>query len=567
MKFHVINELDDLSKLLHCHEEGMNQRLGELLRRAGMVSEAHLSQALRQQKLVTRRRLGQILVENGWVAQEIVNLAMAYKLGIPAVAIKDFSFKKQSVTCLPKGVVKKYRIMPLGEINGRLVVASDCPFDGNLLENLRFHVDRPIDVVYAASEEIEVQCQRYLGGVHEADALLEVSRESSRKAVTKIEQAALEKPIVQLVSNIIGQAVDSLASDINIRPGAKCVSIYYRLDGKMTHIRDLSPELLPALVSRIKILGAMDIAERRLPQDGHAIFPIDGKSVDLRISVVPTLRGESVVIRVLDKRMGLMSLQGLGLSGQGVSILKNNLQRHQGMMVVTGPTGAGKSTTLYALVNQARQNKERHILTIEDPVEYEVEGVEQVQVMPKRNFGFAEALRQFLRHDPDVIMVGEMRDDETAQIANKAALTGHVVLTTLHTRDAVSTVQRLYNMGIEPYLLASTLSCVVAQRLVRKVCPHCAVDDENVPADVDGKFLKGQGCYQCHRTGYSGRISVAEILDITPEIADAIAARAQRSQLLALAEQQGMQRMYDVGLKLAAQGITTLEEVMTIRVD
>ena len=577
MKSHEIKNLAELEQLMIGFRALVDVRLGQLLCEAGALNEKQLSQALREQKLVTQQRLGQIVVKKGWVSKEKIDTAMAYKLGIPLVRLRNYTFDKQMLTVVPEDLIKKFRVLPLGEINGRLVVATDCPFDSDALDALRFNAELPVDFVFASSSEINALSQRYLSGQHEADALIDMEGFETGKYVLppKVEAEALDKPIVQLLNNIISQAVGSLASDINIRPGSESVSLFYRLDGKMTHIKEFNKQLLPALVSRIKIMGEMNIAEKRLPQDGHATVDVEHKSVDLRISVIPTLQGESVVIRILDKHLGLMSIEELGIDTRGVSILRDALSRHQGMVLVTGPTGAGKSTTLYSLVNQAKNGRERHILTIEDPVEYELAGVEQVQVVPKRGLDFATALRQFLRHDPDVIMVGEIRDDETAQIANKAALTGHVVLSTLHTRNAISTIQRLYDMGVEPYLLASTLSCVVAQRLVRKICPHCSTKDAMVSDELYQRlhltgsevFFKGLGCYQCHSTGYSGRVSVSEVLEITPEFADHIAQKSPRKKLMALAEAQGMERLFSRGLALATQGVTSLEEVLGIRVD
>ena len=575
MKCHVINNIEELKSVLANFEAQTDMPLGELLQSQGYLDETQIRHILREQKLLMKRRFGQIAVEKGWLDEYQLNVALGVKLGVPSVKINTYELCQHAVNLLPHDLVKKCRVMPLGEINGRIVVATDCPFDSEIVEKLRFNAKVPVDVVLATSQEITMLVQRYLSGVNEGQALADISSESTNELLEqdRSESEAQKKPIVQLVNNIIAQAIEYKASDINVRPGVEEVGLYYRLDGKMTHMQDISKALLSALISRIKIIARMNIAERRLPQDGHAIWWQDKERVDLRVSVIPTLRGESAVIRILDKRSGLMSLDDIGMSQKDVDVLKRTVQRQQGMVLVTGPTGAGKSTTLYSLLNQARVSN-RHILTIEDPVEYEIDGIEQVQVMPKRDFGFPAALRQFLRHDPDVIMVGEIRDEETAQIANKAALTGHVVLSTLHTRDAISTVQRLYDMGIEPYLLASTLNCIVAQRLVRKICSHCRcvcsdytgekLDDLNL---LGTTLYRGKGCYNCHDTGYSGRIGVAEVLEITSEIADLIAAKAPRREILLKAKAQGMRSLYDTGIDMVRNGVTTVEEVLAIRVD
>jgi len=580
VKVNIINNLADLSVLLTNLKALSELKIGELLMDHGVIDEMQLRQVLREQKLLSKRRFGQIVIDKAWAKKEQVDIALALKLGIPVVKINTYALSEQILTTLPHDLVKKCRVMPLGEINGRLIVATDCPFDSTLIDTLRFNSKIPVDVVLASAQEINLLSQRYLSGLHEGDALADLNCNLTNTdnegdtAESEAESEAEKNPVVQLLNNIIAQGVDRDASDINFRPGLEAVGLYYRLDGKMVHVKDLSKQLLSALVSRIKVIAKMDVAERRLPQDGHAILRVGEKSVDLRVSVVPTLRGESVVIRILDKTAGLLSIDNLGIDVQGISILNESIQRHQGMVLVTGPTGAGKSTTLYSLINQAKAGH-RHILTIEDPVEYEIEGVEQVQVMTKRGFGFAAALRQFLRHDPDVIMVGEIRDDETAQIANKAALTGHVVLSTLHTRDAISTVQRLYDMGIEAYLLSSTLNCIVAQRLVRKLCPDCKSIDNDIPNELrvrlgincETQFYRGKGCYHCHSTGYKGRVGVAEVLAVSPEFADLIARRASRGEMIALAESQGMKRLSAAALSLALAGVTSIEDVLSIRVD
>ncbi len=575
MKANVINNLNDLAALLAGFKALSELRIGELLVDQGVIDNLQLRQVLREQKLLARRRFGQIVMDKDWASKEQVDMALALKLGIPVVKINSYTLSKDTLSTLPHDLVKNCHVVPLGEINGRLIVATDCPFDTELVSALRFNSKRPVDVVLASAREINVLLHRYLGGVHEGDALadLHLDEFDSDDEADGDDSEAEKKPVVQLLNNIIAQGVESGASDINLRPDLTGVGLYYRLDGKMVHIKELSKQLLSALVSRIKVMAKMDIAERRLPQDGHTILRLGEKNIDLRVSIVPTLRGESVVIRVLDKRACGLSLNELGIDDQGIAVLTEAIQRQQGMILVTGPTGAGKSTTLYSLIHQAKSDH-RHILTIEDPVEYEIEGVEQVQVMAKRGFGFAAALRQFLRHDPDVIMVGEIRDSETAQIANKAALTGHIVLSTLHTRDAIGTVQRLYDMGVEPYLLASTVNCIVAQRLIRRVCPECRCVDRvpeallsrlGVGAEV--QFYRGMGCYHCHSTGYKGRVGVAEVLAVSPEFADLIARRAPRAEMIALAEQQGMRRLSSAALSQAIDGVTSVEDALSIRVD
>ncbi len=390
------------------------------------------------------------------------------------------------------------------------------------------------------------------------------------EAVHVIEQEAQKKPIVRLLNAIILQAVTSGASDINIRPEKDRVNVFYRVDGKMQFVRTLHRSLLPALVSRIKITGQMDISERRLPQGGHARMMRQGRQIDLRISVIPTVNGESVVIRVLDKQAGFRPLNDLGLNRRDLEYTKRLITRPNGIFLVTGPTGSGKSTTLYAILDEVKR-RNQHILTVEDPVEYDMEGVEQVQVALAKGYTFAQALKHFLRHDPDVIMVGEIRDEETAQIANKAALTGHLVFSTLHTNDAPATVTRLLDMGIESYLLSTTLLGVMAQRLIRVNCSHC-VDDEQVEPHVykvlklkEGeKFRRGGGCITCNYSGYQGRVTVSELMVITPEIADLISDGKSAQEIGKLSIAQGMRTLQDNALQLARDGKTSIEEVYAL---
>ncbi|MCW8928131.1 MAG: GspE/PulE family protein, partial [Gammaproteobacteria bacterium] len=382
-----------------------------------------------------------------------------------------------------------------------------------------------------------------------------------------------KKPIVRLVNALITQGIQHHASDIHIRPGKERVTIYYRIDGKLRFSRSLSRALLPAIVSRIKITGRMDIAERRLPQDGHSRVLTEGNTVDLRISIMPTINGESVVIRILDKRIGLKPLDDLGLGLEETKKIRQLIGRSYGMLLVTGPTGSGKSTTLYAVLEAIRE-RNPHIITVEDPVEYDMEGIEQIQIASGMGYTFAEALRHILRHDPDVIMVGEIRDLETARIANKAALTGHLMLSTLHTNDAASTVTRLIDMGVEPYLLSSTLLGVMAQRLVRLNCPLCLTEEpvndearELLGLTENETFYYGKGCTSCNNTGYHGRSMVCELLVISPRLSSLINRGANSQEIKQAALQEGMKSLTLNALELARQKRTSIEEVLSVRLE
>ncbi len=555
-----------------------DRRLGELLVEEGLLSPQQLEAALALQRRQRRRHLGQILVEQGWVSQEAVALCLARKLGIPTVRLTGFEMPSHLLSLVPADLAVQYSLVPLGEVGGKLVVAMDNPFNREAVEALRFSTRQPVEVVMASTRDIQHLLQKFYSKLEEDEAmealqLDPVGTPVEQESLHLMEQEAQRKPIVRLLNAILVQGVSRGASDINIRPERDRVNVYYRIDGKLHFARALHKSLLPALVSRVKITAQMDIAERRLPQDGHARLVWGRKSVDLRISVVPTVKGESVVIRVLDREAGLRPLDRLGLREEELAEIRRLMAKPHGLFLVTGPTGSGKSTTLYALLNELRR-RDPHILTVEDPVEYDMEGIEQVQISPAKGLGFAQVLRHFLRHDPDVIMVGEIRDEETAEIANKAALTGHLVLSTLHTNDAVSTVSRLLDMGIEPYLLASTLLGVMAQRLVRLNCVHCLEREEVDPAirrelglGPEEAFYRGRGCELCGKIGYQGRTTVCELLTVGPELSQLIAEGAPKHRLLEAAREQGMVSLAENAVALARSGRTSVEEIYSVLSD
>lgn len=577
----ISNEIE-LARVLHTNPVLSDKHLGDILISEGNLSEQRLEDALRWQQQHPGIHLGDVLVELGYCSREQINAAMATKLGIPYVKLSNYEIPPQVLSLVPADIALQYNVLPLAEHNKRLVIAMENPLDWEALELLRFHTNRNIDAVITSSAEIsKVLDKYYLQHSEEdfndiSDELEMLSEERPRTDLTVLASMAREaqkKPIVRLVNALITQGIQHRASDINIRPSKDRVNIYYRIDGKLQFSRSMSLSLLPGLVSRIKITGHMDIAERRLPQDGHARVIHQGNVIDLRLSVIPTVNGESVVIRILDKQVGLKPLDELGLSEVENRKLRTLMSRSYGMLLVTGPTGSGKSTTLYALLNEIRR-RNPHIITVEDPVEYDMDNIEQIQIAPIIGYNFAEALRHILRHDPDVIMVGEIRDIETARIANKAALTGHLVLSTLHTNDAASSVTRLIDMGVEPYLLSSTLLGVLAQRLLRLNCPHCKVEEQIEP-DVrqalklreDEIFYKGSGCNSCNNTGYHGRTVVSELLEITAPLAKLVSSGANTQQIKSYAQQQGMKTLTQNAVELARSGETSIEEVFAVRLD
>jgi len=577
MKKYIIKDNDDLIKVLYQQKELPDVYLGEILLEASVLKQAQLNDALHRQKQEHGKHLGRILIDLGVVTTEQVNFALARKFGIPFVKLEDYKISPHILNRIPADLAIQYNIMPLGEIDDILIVAMENPLDMSGIGVLRFNTNLKIEPVMASARDIALTLSKYYSKFDEDEALEDTRFDgvsagaNHHDATYLIEAEAKKKPIVRLVNAIILQGVIRGASDINIRPELDRVNVYYRVDGKLQYSRTLHRSLLPALVSRIKIIGQMDISERRLPQDGHARLERGKKSIDLRISIIPTVNGESVVIRILDKDVGLKPFSRLGLRQEEQNQVRSMLSRSHGLFLVTGPTGAGKSTTLYALLEEVKKDNP-HILTVEDPVEYDMESVEQVQILPSKGFTFAETLRHFLRHDPDVIMVGEIRDNETAAIANKAALTGHLVLSTLHTNDAPSAVTRLLDMGIEPYLLSSTLLGVMAQRLIRLNCHHCLKEDQVedlvrknfnlVDTDV---FYRGTGCSACNYTGYHGRTLVSEVLTVTPDIIELINTGASTQKIANMAIQQGMVRLIDNALCHAKEGKTSISEVMTLR--
>ena len=585
MRTYTLKGVKDLRALLQVHKRMSDMRLGEVLLEERLISVEQLEEALIAQKEYRSsgsRHLGQILVDTGLVTPDQLNIALAKKLAIPYVRIENFEVDLRLLSIIPSDVALQYKVLPLAELDKNLVVAMVNPLDHSVVDALRFSTKMSIEAVMASRDELDAAMVRYYSRSEESETLdsledldmdLDPVVETAPKgeaALHAIEQEAQKKPIVRLLNAILLQAVNVGASDINIRPEKDRVNVYYRVDGKMQFVRTLSRALLPALVSRIKITGQMDISERRLPQDGKARMMRNGQQVDLRISVVPTVKGESVVIRVLNKATSVRQIDSLGLNARDLENIQRLISRPNGIFLVTGPTGSGKSTSLYALLNDVKR-RNPHILTIEDPVEYDMDGVEQVQILQAKGFGFAQALRQFLRHDPDVIMVGEIRDEDTAQIANKAALTGHLVFSTLHTNDAPSTVMRLIDMGIEPYLLGTTLLGVMAQRLIRLNCPHCVADEAVEPhvrrileLSDDEKFRRGAGCYECNYSGYKGRTTVVELLVVSSEIADLIVKGRPAQEIEQLSIQQGMRTLVQNALGIARDGRTSLEEVYAL---
>ena len=472
-------------------------------------------------------------------------------------------------------ILHKLQAVPLYMQKGSLVVALADPSKNDTIQLLSFISGKTIEPIKAPAEQISKCLSKWIHAKNEIDALTELKEkgaiESTQMSKNEIENLGKQKGVIRLMHSIIQDAIERGVSDIHMHPRKEYLELLYRMDGVLVPIRKLNLSLHQALISRIKILARMDISEHRLPQDGRIELTRGEHSVDMRVSIMPTVFGESAVIRILDSSKGIMNLDKLGFNEQDTQTLQHLLHASYGMLLVTGPTGSGKSTTLYAAINELVAQGP-HIITVEEPVEYQMDGVTQIPVNHKTGYTFARALRNILRHDPDIVMVGEIRDGETAKIAVESALTGHLVLSTLHTNSAASTITRLIEIGVAPYLLKDALIGVIAQRLVRKICPHCKTPSEVKPAivkaigaDSDETFYVGKGCKECHHTGVAGRMSVYELLEINDDVKSAISGSKSALEIEKIALAQGMRPLGERALYLAREGKISAEEAYRVR--
>ena len=551
--------------------------IGKLLLDDKLITQEQLDDALAAQANDRSKKLGEVLEDMGVVSSQSIQMALAHKFGIAMVNLRHFDIDPAVLDMLPPDIARKHSVIPLFNYRGRLVISIADPADSDALDMIRFITGKNIEVTTASRQDIEWALSKHYGfedDIQAAEEKLHLGPELN--AETKldpkaVEQLGREKPIVRLVNRFIMDAIEKKASDIHIRALDERVDLIMRIDGTLIHLRSFNKSLLPAVVSRIKIIGSMDIVERRLPQDGGSRILHNGTIVDLRISIIPTVTGESVVIRLLNTQVGLKKLEDLGFSDHDRELFSDMLHRSNGIVLVTGPTGSGKSTTLYAALQEIRAQNV-NIITVEDPVEYHVSGIEQIQANAATGLTFARALRHILRHDPDVIMVGEIRDEETAKMAVESALTGHLVLSTLHTNDAASTVTRLLEMGIEPYMLTATLLGVVAQRLVRLNCPHCSAMETVEPivrkvlnVAEDEVFYRGKGCDYCDNTGFSGRMAVYELLQVSPVLREQVVPGVTSTHIHEQAITDGMVPLTQNALTQARQRKIPLAEVYRVR--
>jgi len=546
------------------------------------IDESGLKFALAEQK-IEHRKLGRILLDLGYISQAQLNEALAHQAGIDRVDLNNISIGSDIIGLVPADLVSKYNIMPLSQQNGRLEVAMIDPFQPQVIEDLRLVTGFSVRRFYAEPKEMENAILKFYGSnvARMMDDLVPAEQRVESKPMdnngdyspAKLHELAREPSLVNLVNLVILEAIEARASDIHIEPFEHEVKIKYRVDGMLVERTPSSKRLQAAIISRIKIMAGMNIAERFVLQDGHIEFTGKKGRVDLRVSTVPTVFGESTELRILDRSASLMRLHDLGMNDQCLEGFNQCLHRTHGIVLVTGLTGCGKTTTLYASLNKIYSPAVK-MITIEDPVEYQLEGINQMPVNPKRGLTFATGLRHILRHDPDIVMVGEIRDRETANIAIRAALTGHLVFSTLHTNDAPGAVTRLIDMGVEPFLLASSLEAVMAQRLVRTICPNCKESykpDEHIIKSLNGsmkilpdtKFYHGTGCNECGKTGMSGRIGIYELLRITGTLRELIAARPTTEQIIKAAPPDHISMVND-GLTKVKEGITTPEEIFRV---
>lgn len=555
-------------------------KLGEMLVASGKLGQRDLDRALVAQSEMGGL-LGQVLVRLGLVSEADLMIALSQQLDMPMLIVDQVPESAVDVSGLSWDFLRANHILPLAldESSGVLDVAMSVPNDPFLIKGVSLASGYLIRSVLATESEISSQLQRLFASAGRAEDSTELSADAmpDDEFVEHLRDLATEAPVIRLVNKLVFDAIDLRASDIHVEPSEADTQIRYRVDGVLQAGEFPPANLGAAIISRIKLLAHLNIAERRLPQDGRIRLRVKGHEVDLRVSTVPTVHGESVVIRILDRSSVRFSLEGMGFSEEHLAQFKSLLHRPHGILLVTGPTGSGKTTTLYAGLSELDSARQK-ILTVEDPVEYQLPGISQIQVHGQIGLGFARALRAILRQDPDIVMIGEMRDTETAQVAVQASLTGHLVLSTLHTNSAAAAIIRLEDMGVERYLITSTVTGVLAQRLVRTLCPHCKVPDElsasvwhqsglNRFNDVPQPVYRAVGCLKCHDTGYVGRIAIHELLVLEAELYRAIQEGADALALHNQARAAGMTTLYEDGLRHVIAGVTTLDEVMRVTQD
>jgi len=570
----------------------MSGKLGEILLKENLITPDQLKQALEHQK-ANGGRLGNSLVKLGFLNDDEVTAVLSRQYGVPSINLAYFEVDPSVIKLIPVETATKYQVLPLSRVGSSLTLAMVDPTNVFAMDDIKFMTGFNIEPVVASEATILDAIKKHYGSVEDQERKKELeeivsfidegqaesvelqAEEDGMLNLAQLERAAEEAPVIKLVNYILTDAVKRAASDIHMEPYEKEYRVRYRIDGMLQNIMNPPFKLRDAIISRVKIMAKLDISEKRLPQDGRIMIKMmkdrKKKQLDFRVSVLPTLHGEKIVMRLLDKENLRLDMTRLGFEAESLAKFQKAIFKPYGMVLVTGPTGSGKTNTLYSSIAQLNK-PDTNIVTAEDPVEFELPGINQVQMKEQIGLNFAAALRAFLRQDPNIILVGEIRDFETAEIAIKAALTGHMVLSTLHTNDAPSTISRLMNMGIEPFLVATSVHLICAQRLARCICPDCRVQEEVSPQLlIDAGFTpeeaktvkayKGQGCSTCGNRGYKGRVGLYEVLEITDELRELILVGASALELRKKGIEQGMLSLRRSGLIKVAAGMTTLEEV------
>lgn len=566
---------------------GKQKPLGELLIDKQFITPKQLEKAQEKER-ASGESLRKILISMGFVSDNDISQAIGEQLGIKFADLKEMELDPELIKSVPDNLAQRYKVIPVGQNEDKLVLAMADPLDVVALDDIRLITGFNIEPLIATEQAIIAAIGKYYGVTDIAEAQetakdiavesygpLEIEEGKEEEiSVDKLKELVDEAPIVRVVNLIISQAINDKASDIHIEPDAKSVRVRYRIDGVLHDVMSPPKHIQAPMVSRIKIMANMDIAERRIPQDGKIHLKHEKKEFDLRVSSLPVIYGEKIVMRILDKSSIMLGMDKLGFYSDTREKFETIVDKPYGMILVTGPTGSGKSTTLYSCLHKLNTGH-NNIITIEDPVEYQLPGVNQVQVNEKAGLTFATALRCFLRQDPDIIMVGEIRDSETAKIAIEAALTGHLVLSTLHTNDAAGAVTRLIEMGVEPFLVASSVIGVLAQRLPRIICPNCkepfipppeSVKKFGFAAHGDSKvtFYRGAGCDNCKQTGYRGRSGVYELLVVSDKVRGLVLKKASTTEIKQAAIEEGMKTLQDDGLRKVLEGITTIEDCLRV---
>ena len=550
-------------------------RLGDLLISAGVIRPEQLNDALAIQKK-TRERLGDVLINNGIITEQQLIEALQMQLGVDFVDLTAVSIPLELARFVPRSIAKKYCVVPVKLQKDELYVAMSDPLNFEAQEEVKSASHKQVVPMIATRRAVEQAIATLYGNEGTARAIEEMKREAGSNQADivpvqmskAVDNGAAEAPTIRFVNSVIERAITERASDIHLEPQEGEMVVRMRIDGVLRRIFTVPANLQATVIARLKIMGGMNIAERKIPQDGRAMVTAKDKEIDLRISSIPTIYGEKIVLRLLDKSSGHINRKTIGLEGEDEKKYDRLLKNSSGVILIVGPTGSGKSTTMCAMI-QELCSEQTNIMTLEDPVEYNIPGTNQCQINEKTGMTFAAGLRSILRQDPDVISVGEIRDGETASIAVRAAITGHLVISTLHTNDAVSTISRLVDIGVEPYMISSALRGVVSQRLVRKICPHCRkaytpTEEEKrmvgIAENEDVTFYKGEGCQECGRTGYRGRRGVFEILTLDARLRREVANNASSEELTKTALENGFVTMKDNCRRLVLEGVTTVAE-------